>query len=75
MTVKNVSTEFFFRRRKRMVRSKSLESSRFYGFIGWRTGLRRGRTHPDKLHEGDALDFWRVLYANKEEGKLILLQK
>jgi hypothetical protein len=31
-------TEFFFRRRKRMVRSKSLESSRFYGFIGWRTG-------------------------------------
>ncbi|WP_288462673.1 SDR family oxidoreductase [uncultured Chryseobacterium sp.] len=35
-------------------------------------GLRRGRTHPDKLHEGDALDFWRVLYANKEEGKLIL---
>ena len=35
-------------------------------------GLRRGRTHPDKLHEGDALDFWRVLYANKEEGKIIL---
>jgi uncharacterized protein YbjT (DUF2867 family) len=35
-------------------------------------GLRRGRTHPDNLHEGDALDFWRVLYANKEEGKLIL---
>ncbi|WBV58074.1 SDR family oxidoreductase [Chryseobacterium daecheongense] len=35
-------------------------------------GLRRGRTHPDQLHEGDALDFWRVLYANKEEGKLIL---
>ena len=35
-------------------------------------GLRRGRTSPTKLHEGDALDFWRVLYANKEEGKLIL---
>ncbi|WEK71239.1 MAG: SDR family oxidoreductase [Candidatus Chryseobacterium colombiense] len=35
-------------------------------------GLRRGRTHPDKIHEGDALDFWRVLYADKEEGKLIL---
>lgn len=35
-------------------------------------GLRRGRTHPDNLHEGDALDFWRVLYADKEEGKLIL---
>lgn len=35
-------------------------------------GLRRGRTHPLNLHEGDALDFWRVLYANREEGKLIL---
>lgn len=35
-------------------------------------GLRRGRTHPQNLHEGDALDFWRVLYANKDEGKLIL---
>lgn len=35
-------------------------------------GLRRGRTHPENLHEGDALDFWRVLYANKDEGKLIL---
>lgn len=35
-------------------------------------GLRRGRTHPTNLHEGDALDFWRVLYANKKEGKLIL---
>ncbi|KPH14738.1 SDR family oxidoreductase [Chryseobacterium sp. ERMR1:04] len=35
-------------------------------------GLRRGRTHPLQLHEGDALDFWRVIYANREEGKLIL---
>lgn len=35
-------------------------------------GLRRGRTHPDRLHEGDALDFWRVLYADRQEGKLIL---
>ena len=35
-------------------------------------GLRRGRTHPTQLHQGDALDFWRVLYANREEGKLIL---
>lgn len=35
-------------------------------------GLRRGRTHPSQLHEGDALDFWRVIYANREEGKLIL---
>ncbi|MDR4894615.1 MULTISPECIES: SDR family oxidoreductase [unclassified Chryseobacterium] len=36
-------------------------------------GLRRGRTHPVELHEGDALDFWRVLYADREEGKLILI--
>jgi hypothetical protein len=35
-------------------------------------GLRRGRRHPEDLYEGDALDFWRVLYANKEQGKLIL---
>ena len=35
-------------------------------------GLRRGRTHYDKLSTGDAIDFWRVLYANKEEGRLLL---
>ncbi|NND15114.1 MAG: SDR family oxidoreductase [Eudoraea sp.] len=36
-------------------------------------GLRRGRTHPDKIFAGDALDFWRVLLADKEEGRLLLL--
>lgn len=36
-------------------------------------GLRRGRRHPMELREGDALDFWRVLYADRKEGKLILL--
>ena len=35
-------------------------------------GLRRGRTNIDSIHAGDALDFWRVLYANKEEGRLLL---
>ena len=35
-------------------------------------GSRRGRTNKHDIHSGDALDFWRVLYANKEEGKLIL---
>ncbi|MEM7185813.1 MAG: SDR family oxidoreductase [Bacteroidota bacterium] len=35
-------------------------------------GLRRGRTNEDTIHSGDALDFWRVLYANKEEGRLLL---
>ena len=35
-------------------------------------GLRRGRTSEDSLNAGDALDFWRVLYANKTEGRLLL---
>ncbi|MDX1651854.1 MAG: SDR family oxidoreductase [Brumimicrobium sp.] len=35
-------------------------------------GLRRGRTHPSNISVGDALDFWRVLYADKSECKLIL---
>jgi uncharacterized protein YbjT (DUF2867 family) len=35
-------------------------------------GLRRGRTHPTHLDSGDALDFWRVLVANKEEKRLLL---
>lgn len=35
-------------------------------------GLRRGRTHTDQLEVGDALDFWRVIYADKQEGRLLL---
>ena len=35
-------------------------------------GLRRGRTHTSSLQAGDALDFWRVLYADKNEGRLLL---
>lgn len=35
-------------------------------------GLRRGRTSEDSLNAGDALDFWRVLYADKKEGRLLL---
>lgn len=35
-------------------------------------GLRRGRTHPTEISAGDTLDFWRVLYANKKEGRLLL---
>jgi uncharacterized protein YbjT (DUF2867 family) len=55
----------------------------YYGSILWKirgfmdklfggVGLRRGRTNPDALQVGDALDFWRVLYADKEEGRLLL---
>lgn len=35
-------------------------------------GLRRGRTHPYEIHTGDALDFWRVLYASKNKKRLLL---
>ncbi|MEM9340195.1 MAG: SDR family oxidoreductase [Bacteroidota bacterium] len=35
-------------------------------------GLRRGRRSPDDLKSGDALDFWRVLYADKKERHLLL---
>ncbi|MDP1818257.1 MAG: SDR family oxidoreductase, partial [Leadbetterella sp.] len=35
-------------------------------------GLRRGRTHPKRLKAGDALDFWRVLVADRENKRLLL---
>ena len=35
-------------------------------------GLRRGRTNPNSINVGDTIDFWRVLYANKKEGRLLL---
>lgn len=35
-------------------------------------GLRRGRTHTDKIYPGDALDFWRVLLADKKNKRLLL---
>lgn len=35
-------------------------------------GLRRGRTHPWQIHTGDALDFWRVLIADKNGRRLLL---
>ncbi|WP_299523922.1 SDR family oxidoreductase [Winogradskyella sp.] len=35
-------------------------------------GLRRGRTHNTYLEPGDPLDFWRVLFADKEEKRLLL---
>jgi uncharacterized protein YbjT (DUF2867 family) len=55
----------------------------YYGSWLWRirgfldkmvggVGLRRGRTHPEEIHPGDALDFWRVLVADKEKRRLLL---
>lgn len=55
----------------------------YYGNVLWRlrgfmdklaggVGLRRGRTNAILLNPGDALDFWRVLVADKKEGRLLL---
>jgi uncharacterized protein YbjT (DUF2867 family) len=35
-------------------------------------GLRRGRTNAIALQAGDALDFWRVILADREKGRLLL---
>ena len=35
-------------------------------------GLRRGRSHPTEISAGDAIDFWRVLFASKDEKRLLL---
>ena len=36
------------------------------------SGLRRGRTNQNEIHTGDALDFWRVLVADKKSMRLLL---
>ncbi len=35
-------------------------------------GLRRGRTNHNKIYTGDTVDFWRVLFASKKMGRLLL---
>lgn len=48
---------------------------KFRGFIDkifGGVGLRRGRTHPYLLSSGDAVDFWRVIHADRDEGRLLL---
>lgn len=55
----------------------------YYGTVLWRIrgyidklfggiGLRRGRTSATDLNAGDALDFWRVIFADKAKQKLLL---
>lgn len=41
---------------------------KFFGGVG----LRRGRTNPLTINTGDALDFWRVILADREGKRLIL---
>ncbi|MEZ7993455.1 MAG: SDR family oxidoreductase [Flavobacteriaceae bacterium] len=59
------------------------ENGWYYGTFLWKirgfidqlyggTGLRRGRRSPTELLNGDALDFWRVIYADKKKQKLLL---
>ena len=40
-------------------------------FVGG-VGLRRGRTNSDEINPGDALDFWRVLVADKINNRMLL---
>ncbi len=35
-------------------------------------GLRRGRTNPESINPGDALDFWRVIMADRENQRMLL---
>jgi uncharacterized protein YbjT (DUF2867 family) len=55
----------------------------YYGTLLWETrglidqivggvGMRRGRKSDTTLHTGDALDFWRVMIADKVEKRLLL---
>jgi len=44
----------------------------FLSKLGGGVGLSRGRRDSEELHMGDALDFWRVLVADKEKGRLLL---
>ena len=59
------------------------ETGWYYGTFLWKIrglvdklfggmGLRRGRTSNTELKVGDALDFWRVIFADKEKMKLLL---
>ncbi|MCF8363157.1 MAG: SDR family oxidoreductase, partial [Prolixibacteraceae bacterium] len=35
-------------------------------------GLRRGRKNASQIYAGESLDFWRVIYANRAEKRLLL---
>ena len=59
------------------------ENGWYYGNFLWRIrgyidklfggiGLRRGRTNQHELNAGDALDFWRVIFADKKQQKLLM---
>lgn len=48
------------------------ETRGFFDQLAGGVGMRRGRKSETEIFSGDALDFWRVLIANKEEKRLLL---
>ena len=44
----------------------------FMDLLAGGVGMRRGRKSDTDISAGDALDFWRVLYADREEKRLLL---
>ena len=38
-------------------------------------GLKRGRRSQNDIHPGDALDFWRVLFANRDKKRMLLFSE
>ena len=44
----------------------------FFDKVMGGVGLRRGRTNPDTIKPGDALDFWRVLLADQKKRRMLL---
>ncbi|MES2455586.1 MAG: SDR family oxidoreductase [Bacteroidota bacterium] len=47
----------------------------FRGFIDklfGGVGLQRGRKNPQELNTGESVDFWRVIYSNREQKRLLL---
>lgn len=49
-----------------------MELRGFFDKLFGGVGLRRGRTNIYDINSGDTLDFWRVLYADKTEKRLLL---
>jgi uncharacterized protein YbjT (DUF2867 family) len=53
-------------------------ADRLWQFRGWidklfgGVGLNRNRRSQNEIRNGDALDFWRVIVANKQKGRLLL---
>ncbi|ULT29146.1 DUF2867 domain-containing protein [Sphingobacterium sp. E70] len=49
-----------------------MENPWIHGSIGRRCGYAKGRKNKSDLAAGDALDFWRVLIADRKTKRLLL---